>query len=384
MPTTGWILETAIDRYWETGGGDWPSPISIVRHCPFCDQSFNEPSILDDHISGVHPLDRPLITLDSKPIDTSTVINSYRKLATIKFYNCSNILMSKNGGSEKPFKSEDLLDSIRQETDAHLAIQLENVRQEDSLSTTTAYKISISIPPEIELDKIDKSYIVNVARNEASTSDIRIFADECSIYIQCQDYVDALAEYAYGTLIRDGSGGIQLPFQDYKEKFQKAAYLLLNHDRPVANAICNCIRLALNDFASPVSPSDITVLDLALLYFKNYASGTDFVFRPIEKLDGTKHSLCPIDGILFDVLECISSWKIGVGLSPRMEQLTSEKIKSGLLTEQDRAKFQVLFISSLIEKSDLSSNNRELVSLSNNSVFGKWAEQLIELGAKDE
>jgi hypothetical protein len=378
MPTVGWIQETAIDNYWEQGRIEWDALEPPIVYCPFCKVSFEDHLLLENHIGSVHPLDRPVITINSRRTESIIVIRNQQDNNSLMIHNSTHAFVKKNGGPVQEKSNQELVEEFEMETDAHYQFELINSRSQDGLSTSANYEISVCIPHDSDLDEIDQSFIRYIAKEDLTTSDIRLFADSCATFRVPQDYVDALTEYSFGTLIREGIGGVTLPFKEYKNKYQKSAAILSSYDRPIANAIRNCVRLALNEFSERIIPSGIQELDNSLVYFKRISAGVSLSQEALEVTTGTKHVLCPIDGVLLDILKCVSSLGSTNNVSLPIEQLVSERMESALLSEHDRAKFQVIFVSFLSDKSRSNQAKKQLRLLANDSVFGKWAERLLE------
>ena len=79
MPTVGWILETANDRYWEARsktavGFRSPPPMYA---CSRCSKKFPSADELRRHFHVSHPLELPVLYLRGEPLLQDSVIRSH-------------------------------------------------------------------------------------------------------------------------------------------------------------------------------------------------------------------------------------------------------------------------------------------------------------------
>src|SRR5436309_1212472 len=108
MPTLGWILETAEERFYERGGDGMASHVPAKVKCPICDAEFDDLLALSWHVSDLHPLERPLLLIGGAAIPSSAVFSVQPDPAVIAFANTTTIRATCNGRAINAPAPEDL------------------------------------------------------------------------------------------------------------------------------------------------------------------------------------------------------------------------------------------------------------------------------------
>jgi hypothetical protein len=348
MPTVGYILETAIDRYWERGGSEEQYPLQPKMYeCPYCNQKCESTNQLSTHISIDHPVERPIIRIYNKEATPEQTIRSSVIAQNIDLINVRKIVVRKNGGKSQEWTQDELKANLSNRENAHYVITLVNTDSLDERPVQTDYTVNIKIPDQTEIEAVDENFIHILAIDNAEMSDVNRFSDVCSKYQSATEYASALADYVIGVMVKDQnpSSGITLPFKKYPEKMQKALATLHDFDRPIPRVICASIKFNLNDFRIPPVPCGVKLLDDINDFFSTIVVAREkptFCYNePVEEFK--KLPICPIDRDTFNILKWfqkICSRKIeGNFLTQLFEVATASK-----LSYYDRVKVAVLTV----------------------------------------
>ena len=382
MPTVGWIMETAEDRYWERGGlsGQYPL-IPSIHYCPYCDKHYESTGELSTHISVDHPIEKPLIFLSNRAALSEQTIRTPICAKEVELTHAQTVRVSKNGGGYTECTVTQLKEILSRSENAHYSINLINSDSNGDRSVEANYIFRIKVADQTELETIDKNFIHMLAIDGARMSDIRRFSDACAGFQEADEYASALAVYVTGVLIKDQNEntGITLPLSAYMDKMQIALETLRDYDRPVPRAICASVKFNLNDFRNPPFPCGAHLLDTANEFFSAVSRNMKNQFPVYDDVRERKKELpaCPIDEDSFGILSVfqkILSGKSGKELTAEIYASTISK----MLSEYDLSKARVLTVFAAKREKDNAVEKQILEHLVNDPVFGVWAEAQLE------
>jgi hypothetical protein len=260
----------------------------------------------------------------------------------------------------------------------HLVLELENHRAADAADVRATYVIEIAIPDPHELEAVDRAFARNLARDAIATHDIDVFASAVESCGTARSYAGALADYAHGVLVKEGTadGGATLPFGEFPAKFTRALDELSDHaDRPVAASVVGAARLNLNDVVAPSARSGDARLDGCLQTLRSVAV-LEPVAPPAAKLSRSGVPLCPIDRdthLVLTIYEALARERDGSSLGAY-----EGRADDGALSPQDRAKIRVLLALGAVQNGRRSSALRHLEALAHDADFQDWAQQQLE------
>ena len=108
------------------------------------------------------------------------------------------------------------------------------------------YVIDIRAPDREALARIDRCFMGHLARPEFDFEAVSRFIDACREDAEASDYVEALAAYVRGILVKDRPYAVRvtLPFGEYRALYGQARAVLSEYRRPVADVVCGAIALA--------------------------------------------------------------------------------------------------------------------------------------------
>jgi hypothetical protein len=379
MPTVGWIQEDANDRFLE---GRYPPEQQEppVIPCPYCHRTFPASDELFIHLGLDHPLDIPVMQVQSQPVLTEFAVRAVLDAADFALLNSTSCELRKDGGAPRKVSLSRLPALLAAERSSTCELRLVNERALDHNTATVRFVARFRIPTDAALNTIDKEFVRLLAVEHPRLADVDTFRRVCPDEDAAQDYAGALGDYVIGLAIKERhpDAGVHLEFEHYKEKFTSALAVLKDFRRPVARAISATVNFNLNNFTvTPVS-SRLPALNTAFGFFRAVAAGKEPPSQPAEQAPRLT-SVCPVDIVTHRILDAA-------------ERLTSERkphpiIAAGLdelarwepLSEYDSTKIRVLSAIAHARLGETEKTQQQLRSLQFNFLFGKWAQAGLEI-----
>jgi len=336
--------------------------VQLVRtfSCAECLLPFPSERALSEHIGTAHPIHLPYLTLGGRQLSSAWTLRQ-RPSAQLAAVNAETISVHFN---DRPLPngsvaliSRLLADNREGVIDVRLA----------NRAVESVYRILLRVPDPAQIEEITSTFSAQLARNDVSVRDVRRFADALHVSEASLDYASGLADYVYGVLAKDGSGGVSLPFSAFREKFLRARAVLGEFDDPLANAVCSAIKFNLNDFGGPHVSTGVDSLDLAIRYFAARVVGSQrpVATKRVRQPKATPHALCPIDGS--------TEWLLR--LASGRDAIDATSIPFGL-SDEDQTKAFVL-IADKMKQDHVSDAAQYLRQLQHDPVFGGWALSLL-------
>src|SRR6516165_10092554 len=99
MPTVGWILEDAVERFWEgQPQPDLAKTPHLVFVCKWCGGEFPSPEALHRHFSLEHPLQLPALYVHGKPLLRESVLRAPVRASDVELVHCTRCEVQIDGG----------------------------------------------------------------------------------------------------------------------------------------------------------------------------------------------------------------------------------------------------------------------------------------------
>ncbi|HSW48912.1 MAG TPA: C2H2-type zinc finger protein [Bryobacteraceae bacterium] len=377
MPTVGWILEGAVDRFWEGRPKKAPaSPRTFV--CPHCGQPFASSAELRDHHAGAHPLELPVLYVLGMPLLRETVLRSPIGIDGVEPVQCSRCEVQEDGGVWRGLALPALRRAFASARDATWNVRLIHERLPDGAHLEELYHIRFRIPNGPVLNEIDEHFIKTLARDQVTHSDLERYSAGLPESAPEREYGGALGDYALGVLLKGGQvpRRSEVPFEEFALKMRGALEVLDQFDRPVAMAVSGVIRFNLNDFQNHKIGSGPEV-DTAIEMFRSFTGGGTTV---IDRYEPSKYvaAVCPTDGVTDQLLR--ASRQIARGGSPsrsttdRVSDLTRSATP---ISEQDLVKAHALCAESYMRLDDAEAALYHLRAIQFDPALRGWAQQRL-------
>jgi len=343
--------------------------------CCYCgNKQYKSTKELHIHISVSHPVERPVICINSKTVTSEEIIRT--TIQVIELFNVQKIMVSKDGSNYQEWTSEEL--KVNLSNNSHYSIKLINKDLLDKRPVEVTYIFNIKIPDESEIKEVDNNFTNMLIIDNVKMRDVRHFSDACSKYQSAIEYASALADYIVGIMIKDQNpnSGVVLPLAKYPEKLQKALIVLNNFNSPISKIICALIKFNINDFAKQPIPCGIGLLDSINSFFHDIISAKDILVScDGEQSEKIKYLIDRDSFYIFTLFEKIAKEKTKKNILIEKEELS--KILTTSRSGYDQTKIYVLIVFIADILNDNNFKEKILKDLINDQMFGRWAESQL-------
>ncbi len=377
MPTVGWIREDALEAFYEgTERIDDPGPPPApIFSCPFCPATFPDRKELQDHVSGSHQVDRPLLLIAGREAERRTVVRSMRRIETIEVANATSAQLIVDGGSEIEVALADLPSLIASRRQADFRVLLSNQIEARAAPATSVYDISVRIADAKELRDVEKAFFETILPRSLSISAIDRFLAHTRCTGAGQEYAAALAEYSLGVILKERPDTelLTTPFARYRDAYGSALRRLSDIERPLALLIACTIRFAFNDFSKTGRRSGFWELDLASALLSDPTAPA----LPAEE-GKSRRPICPVDHGIGSVLDLAARMSRQTRWSPILTDDCRTVANAPLLDVTDRQKALAIWALAAWRLNAKGSAIEPLRQISATYPFRSWAEPYLE------
>jgi hypothetical protein len=349
MPTVGWILEDAEERFWE--GQPRLATIPIPRPefvCKRCGKKLSSPEELRRHFNLDHPLELPALYVRGEALLRESVIRSRLKDSDVELFQCTRCEVKMDGGPWRKVGVPQFRTQFTQPVDSTWNVRLVHERGFDKSSSEVEYCIRFRIPDHAAINLIDERFIQTLVVQELRHTDLGRFESCLPKEGSACEYGRALGDYALGIILKERRSPPHAPigFEEFAVKMRSALEVLRFFNRPVALTVSSSIRFNLNDFHDHGVES-ATEIETGLRFFRgitvgNSAGGTDGNVHATPKLHSAP-AVCPVDQVTHRLLSACASLNqagnLSLGGLESLRQLTRGTIP---LSDQDLAKIHVI------------------------------------------
>ena len=363
--------------FWHTGYMDFHEPSGfdsvytpqpIVYRCPHCNYTSLIIEDLRRHRFETHPYNRPILYVKGTELGSTPFrITSCLSPSDINVDRCTYSVV--NGTSIPISELGNMLSKINRDT---VTVKLEEG------SVSAVFKLRFEIADEEDLAAVDRKFLEVARGRRLDMRAIEQFINASKSYNTAIGYCDGICEYFYGVLAKECAPDSTLPYEAYREKFNRAADELKDFDRPLARIIGALIAFHFNHFAEAITFAGTSRLGIAATRFKNWLA---------EDINQDKTRSENIDSSLEGLVTDIDSERfIRWGVSSSEELLLHKKeIESFLhkeISDFDRAKAYILLGQLALELRDIEEALRYAREYRNSPTMGVWAEHIIEASKK--
>lgn len=375
MPTVGWIVEGAIDRFWESQPLPAPRDVPPQRFvCGRCGLILGSPEELRRHYSLKHPLELPCLYIRGEPVLREAAIRSTPSATEIELVQCTYCEVQIDGQSWSRIAPLDFRKQFVRSRDSIWNVRLVHERAEDGSRTQEQYHLRFRVPTASALDSVDEHFLRTLVKDELTHDDLARYQAGLPTDVAAREYGAALGDYALAILLKERRTPphSHVRFEEFVSKMGMAMDVLRAFDRPVAMAVCESIRFNLNDFRDsfPIMASELAP---GMRFFQRVlalspTSPTRAASTPERK---ARRAICPIDHISHCLLSVCSE------RAPARDAIKSlETITEGPLpvSEQDLGKIHVICAAGHLRSGDKTSARPHLLAIQYDPVFRDWAQ----------
>ena len=385
MPTVGWVLEDAIERFWE---GQPRAIFSYVRPefpCSQCGKILTSLEDLRRHVSLAHPLDLPKLYVFGKPLQREHVIRSPVSMDDVQLLQCSHCEVQIDGAPPQRLTGPVFCTQFSRFRNATLHVRLIHERSVDASHSIEEYVIRFRIPDIAALNAIDARFIRTLALEALSHADLERFATGLHLDAPAREYGSALGDYALGVILKERRRRPSAPvgFEEFAVKMHTALEVLrLFPNRPVALAVVKSICFNLNAFHDDNS-APATDLDVALQFFRR-AVGTAVVEEsatglPLGGPFAATQAICPVDQVSHRMLVACNRLTNAGGMPlSDLEELQHLNRGAFPISEQDLAKIHVICATGYRQLGHTEAARTHLKAIQFDASFSRWAQHQLE------
>lgn len=383
MPTAGWILEGARDRflYGTTTVPDPGPPPPPSFACPFCYESFATKAELRGHSINQHVGARPILMFAKREPTSKETIRAPLTLADVCFLNTTSAQVSFDGIFFEDHATEVIADHLCQCTNSRIWLRLENRFIPNAQPIRTHYDLEFRIYSLEQLSKVDELFVGQLGRADPTVGHVDQFLQQSS-GIGATEYTDALGDYVLGVLVKDGDphAGVRSGERDYRRKYNRALRTLQSFDRPLARFVCALVRFSSNDF-NRLHETGFVLLDATNAWLARLTreQSDSSLATAIDFGDlANRVNICPIDNGSDAVvskaafLSSRSRWSEDIGST------IQALVGSATLDPLDRVKLLALWADTAIRLRQPDSALDALRRLVGNDCFGRWASSRLK------
>ncbi len=378
MPTVGWIVENAVDRFWEAQPlavvADAPQPTFI---CERCGAAFHSIADLRGHYNLEHPLGLPALYVRGESLLKQSSVRARLSTTEIELLHCTECEVQADGAPWRSISIEDFKRQFASTTSAIWNIKLLRTRLVDGARACEEYCVRFRIPYQGALDAIDEQFIRLLAREELSHDELATFQAKLPQDLAVREYAAALGDYALGVLLKERRQPphSNVSFEEFARRMRAAHEVLRAFERPVAIAVRDSIRFCLNDFRGSAR-TVATEVEPGLRYFRKIvgADASSLHSSAVHRRSrGRMRPICPIDEVSHQILAACSE---ALPLSrPRLDSLHSLLSGRFPVSEQDLAKIHVICATGHLARSEKKDALPHLRAVQFDPVFTNWAHE---------
>lgn len=385
MPTVGWILEDAVERFWEGQLGH--TPVKIPRPvfvCKWCGREFSSPEDLRRHFRLGHPLELPALYVHGEPLLRESVLRAPVREDEVDLVNCTRCEVQMDGGPWNPLAPPEFRAQFSQATNATWNVRLVYERSEDDSRSEEEYYIRFRIPDSAALNAVDRHFIQTLVLEELRHSDLKRFEDGLPEDVPAREYGGALGDYALGLLLKERHDPprSQVGFEEFAAKMRSALQVLQFFNRRVALAVSSSIRFNLNDFHD-YGTATATELETGLRFFRSIIGGNTSKTSPSPHQvpvpqKSSKRAVCPVDQITHRLLSActrLSGGNMSLAELETLRQLTRGTVA---VSEQDLAKVHVMCAEGYMRLARPADARWHLQAIQFDPSFKDWAQRRLE------
>lgn len=358
--------------FWHTGYMEFHEPIGLSEfvaapsppeyRCEQCGESFPAFELLRSHRFERHPVIRPVLFVRGREVGGSRLrVTRPIQPSDVRALHSSDARL--NGQSVALDDLGQLL-SLMSTTVADVQLHGEIVAD---------FRLHFEIALARDIAGVERCFENAAHRGRLDRRAIEDFIESARAYPTALAYCDGICEYLYGVLAKERSPESSLPFHEYRDKFNRAADVLRDVDRPLARLVQGLVAFHFNHFPVAIACSPSTRIAAAS---RRYTGWIQKVSDPAFKTVGP-HSPT-MDRWLTDLdTEHVLRWVLSPWQDTLLEAVDIETTIDRDLPEFDRVKLRVVLADVYRISGRFADAERHARELRNNPTLGPWAESVL-------
>lgn len=271
--------------------------------------------------------------------------------------------------NDKPISLKGIGRKLAAITNDTVCIRLEN----DGVSAEFTLRIEVATDTDIE--GIDDCFLRVARSRRLDMRAIEEFIAGARAYPSAIGYADGISNYFYGVLAKEESLESSLAYDAYREKFNQAADVLKEFDRPLSRTIGALIAYHFNHFSESAALAKTCRVGVASQRFSCWLDGS----KPgVGKLTPARFDLS-LEPLLTDFdTERLLAWSVATtdSLLPWLDDMESMIRKD--IPEFDRTKLRILLSELYVQTGNLVKAKGHASELRNSATLGDWSERILD------
>jgi hypothetical protein len=347
----------------EVGLGDYkPSP--PVYTCQHCSKEFSKAEDLRAHRFEMHPFTRPVLLIRGVEVG-STPIRVSRRLTPLEVEALKADKAWLNGESVAVEKLGATLSGIG---NGSFTIELSNT------GASATFEVQICIAADADNLGVEQSFLAVVRRRRLDMRSIEDFIGDARFFPSAVDYYDGICEYFYAVLAKERAKDSSLPYEEYRDKFNRSADKLKDFRRPLANTIRALIAFHFNHFREAEAFAPSFRVGIVSKRFSKW------IIREVSAARALPLSIFDdrLEKLLTDFeTERLLRWSVEScdEILRQADEMEALLLKD--LPEYDRTKLHIVLAENYSEKGCLIDARDHARALRGNPLWSDWAERLI-------
>ncbi len=384
MPTCGWILEDARDRYAEgvlrfAQMGE-PASTCVTYRCPYCGHESQSEVDRNRHVGLEHPLDLPVLQIGGAPVVKQSVFRKKLEPSEIRVHQATECRLRKAGGAWHNLPLRRLAPTLASIDDSYWTLELARKRPIDNSIARHTYEMCFSIPTDEELSRADAVFVETLAIEDISHESVQLYSDNLPDRTAAREYAAALGDYAMALVLKqqERKPRSSVGFGEFAPRMRGALEVLRHFNQPVALAVCSSIRFNLNEFRD-IERAPQCDSEAGELFFRSIVAGTEDQKPDSGCFTRSMKPICPVDPVTGRLLQVIRQIFCGEVLATdAFLDLAATDGDSPPISEQDMVKMNAMCAWSHLRHGRTQDSTQYLQALRFNSEFGQWATENLE------
>lgn len=353
-----------IEFHEPSGLDDIFEPGPILYYCRHCDKALGTPEELRVHRFEAHTFMRPLLFIRGLEVGTAP-LRITRALRTEEVRASRYDSARVNGRS---VNATQLGEELARTTNDRLTVELTNE------GVPATFDITFEIASDTDLAGVEECFLAVARKRRLDRRAVEEFISAADAFPSASGYCDGICEYLFAVLAKEGAHDSSLPYEAYREKFNKAVESLKDFRRLLGNAISALIDFHFNHFSESEKKGTGLRVGVAAGRFRRWLESDAEGARAALRKDYDDN----LDKLLTDFeTERLISWSVAARSVSEQKMRDMGSIARQDIPEYDRAKLQIMLAENYLERGDVREAKRYARELLNSPTLGRWAENLI-------
>ncbi len=231
--TTGYM-----EFHEDAGLGDVYRPELTVYRCQHCAAYYDAMDELLRHRFEAHPYVRPLLFVRGIELG-ATPFRVTRAVAAADFVVERSNKARVNG---KAILSAALPALLAEFSNDKVEVKLSND------GAHAAFVLIFRVASEEHLVGVESAFLQFARERVLTIASVEGFIEACRKFDTAAAYCDGVCQYLYGVLAKERSADSSLPYEEYLDRFNRAADVLRDYDRPLARIVRGLVAFHFNHF----------------------------------------------------------------------------------------------------------------------------------------